>query len=74
MTNLNIHNKDWVEKGMVTTTLDLTHITRTTHAHDALRRAVPVCIAHADRPPCGTEMSEIGQSSRTTYSLRLNRA
>ena len=31
-------------------------LTRTTHAHDALRRAVPVCIAHVDRP-CGAEMS-----------------
>ena len=28
-------------------------------------RAVPVRIAHADRP-CGAEMSEISQSSRTT--------
>ena len=28
-----------------------------------LRRAVPVCIAHVDRP-CGAEMSEISQSSR----------
>ena len=44
--------------------------TRTMHAHDAslraaLHRAVPVCIAHANRP-CGAEMSEISQSSRTT--------
>ena len=40
-------------------------MTRTTHAHDASRRAVPVRIAHADRP-CGAEMSEISRSSRTT--------
>ena len=45
--------------------------TRTTHAHDASRRAVPVRIAHVGRP-CGAEMSEISQSSRTT--IQLNRA
>ena len=39
--------------------------TRTTQAHDASRRTVPVRIVHADRP-CGAEMSEISQSSRTT--------
>ena len=38
-------------------------LTRTTHMHDASRRAVPVRIAHADRP-CGAEMSEnIGSQS-----------
>ena len=43
----------------------LVHIeiyTRTTHVHDALRHAVPVRIAHADRP-CGAEMSEINSQS-----------
>ena len=39
--------------------------TRTTHAHDASCRAVPVRIAHADWP-CGAKMSEISPSSRTT--------
>jgi len=38
--------------------------TRTMHAHDAPRHSVPVRIAHAGRP-CGVEMSEISQSSRT---------
>ena len=40
-------------------------VTRTTHAHDTSRRAVPVRIEHAGRP-CGADMSEISQSSRTT--------
>ena len=35
------------------------------NAHDASCRAVPVRIAHVGRP-CGAEMSEISQSSRTT--------
>ena len=39
--------------------------TRTTHAHNASRCAMPVHIAHAGRP-CGAEMSEISQSSKTT--------
>ena len=39
--------------------------TRTTHAHDASRRAVPVRIVHVDRP-CGAKMPEISRSSRTT--------
>ena len=45
-------------------------VTRTTHAHDASRRAVPVRIAHADRP-CG---AEIRAEIRAQERLRLNRA
>ena len=39
--------------------------TRTTHVYDASCYTVPVRIVHVDRP-CGAEMSEIRQSSRTT--------
>ena len=41
------------------------YYTRTTYEHDASRRVVPVRIAHVGRP-CGAEMSEISQGSRTT--------
>ena len=49
-------------------------LTMTTHAHDASRRAVPVRIAHADRPPCGAEMSEISTAQerlRSTVELSM---
>ena len=41
--------------------------------HDASRRAVPVRIAHADRP-CGAEMLRCQKLVRAQERLRLNRA
>ena len=45
-------------------------VTRTTHAHDASRRIVPVCLAHADRP-CGAEIRAQESSMKREHNLYL---
>ena len=63
LTYANLQN--WIIKVYIYGIQKTSFRTKTTHVHNASHCAMPVRIAHVGRP-CGAEMSEISQSSRTT--------